>query len=115
MPEVSNEEDLGRHYVEELEALKIPEDIEPYFDYEAYGDGASINNGGVFINGGGYVEYSGDFTEYYKGRDDIPEEYRIFAYPDLPKKMPIKARIEMYGSMVSDYTTGKAAPDRESR
>ncbi len=50
-----------------------------YIDYEAYGRIMNLDDDGRFTDGG-YVVRTGDsFTEYYSGRDDLPEEYRIFA------------------------------------
>jgi antirestriction protein len=114
---IDDEESLGRFFVDELNMLEIPEHLEKYFDYEAYGRDVSINGGGVLTSGGGYIEKSGDdITEHYGGRDDIPEEYRIFAYPDPPEKMSIKVRLEMYGNMViTNPGADRPAPDREGR
>jgi len=115
IPDVSDDDELGRYVAEELSAVKIPEWIENYFDYEAYGRDFGFNTNGIFTQGGFVYHNRGEAAENYKGRDDIPEEYRIFAYPDPPEKMPIKARLEMYGKMVSEpRAAGKAAPDRES-
>ena len=36
-PGVSDEETLGRIYVDDLEMLDVPDQVKPYFDYEAYG------------------------------------------------------------------------------
>ena len=36
-PGVDNEEMLGRLYVEDMESLEVPDNIKPYFDFEAYG------------------------------------------------------------------------------
>jgi len=99
--EVSDEEDLGRYYIDELCMLEIPEHIEPYFDYEAYGRDIDQGGNGVFLKGGGYITNDGGFIEHYSGRDDLPDEYKIFAYPDPPGKMPIAKQIEMYKNMVS--------------
>lgn len=57
--EVFDEEDLGYLLVEEVDALNIPENIEPYFDYEAYGRDVSLEEGGVFT-GAGYIRSTGD-------------------------------------------------------
>ena len=53
----------------------------------------------------------GRSTEYYSGRDDLPDEYRIFAYPDPPEKMSIRAQLELYGSMAAAQTvTARPVP-----
>ena len=113
--DVHNEDDLGRYYIDELSALEIPEYLERFFDYEAYGDEMCQDNGGVFINGGGYVENGGGFTEHYSGREDLPEEYRIFAYPDPPDKMPIAQQLEMYAKMITAPAAEKLTPARDER
>ena len=117
-PGVENEEELGRYYIEEFGMLEIPEHLENYFDYEAYGQDMHFNNGGVFTERcGGYVETNGGrFIEHYGGRGDIPEEHRIFAYPDPPSKMPVKQQLEMYAKMVtSPIATDKLTPVRDER
>lgn len=35
--DIENEEDLGRLFADEYESLSIPDNVKPYFDYEAYG------------------------------------------------------------------------------
>jgi antirestriction protein len=99
-PDINNEEDLGYLFIDEYNALDVPEHIKPYFDYEAYGRGVSLDSNSTFTKGGGYVEYHGDFTEHYSGRDDLPEEHKIFAYPDPPSQMPVKQQLEMYANMI---------------
>ncbi len=108
-------EDLGRYLIEELSYEEIPERLANYFDYEAYGRDFAINEGGEFV-GSGYILNNGDrFTEYYDGRD-IPEEYRGFAYPDPPKKMPVKEQLEMFGKMMSaHFTADRLATARDER
>lgn len=97
---IENEEDLGRFYIEEMCTLKIPEHLENYIDYEAYGRGMNLDEDGRFTEGG-YVVRTGDsFTEHYSGRDDLPEEYRFFAYPEPEKS--IKKTLESYGKMIGE-------------
>jgi hypothetical protein len=97
-PDVGDDEELGRYLIDELDYEKIPEHLEMYFDYEAYGSDFAINEGGVYINGGFISRNDVEFKEYYKGRH-IPDDCRIFAYPDPPDKMPIKQQLEMFGRM----------------
>ena len=33
---MTDDETLGRIYVEDMELLEVPEDVLPYFDFEAY-------------------------------------------------------------------------------
>ena len=81
-PGVTDDETLGRIYVEDMELLDVPENVLPYFDFEAYGRDMRINEGGHFAPTG-YLTRSGDFKEVYHGIEDIPAEHRIFAYPKL--------------------------------
>ncbi len=66
----------------ECENIDIPEHIQNYFDYEAYGRDVRINEGGVFAPGGYVSVVPEGFKEYYHGPQDIPPEHRIFAYPE---------------------------------
>ena len=52
--DVHTEEDLGRMYLQELEAVPVPEHLIDYIDYEAYGRDARINEDG-HLAPGGYV------------------------------------------------------------
>jgi antirestriction protein len=113
-PGVSDNDELGRYLIGELGYEEIPESLENYIDYDGYGRDFSVNEDGEFVNGG-YVLRNGDaFVERYDGRD-IPEEYRIFAYPD-PEKMSMRDRAAMYRGMVSAAPAAdKPAPAREDR
>ena len=82
-PGVTDDETLGRIYVEDMELLDVPDNVLPYFDFEAYGRDMRINEGGHFAPTG-YLTRSGDFKEVYHGIEDIPAEHRIFAYPTVP-------------------------------
>ena len=100
-PDISDEEDLGRYFIEELSALEIPEQIEPYFDYESYGRELYNDSNGIFIKGGGYIESDhSDFIEHYSGRDDLPDEHKIFVYP--PPEKSIQKTLAAYKEMISD-------------
>jgi len=96
---IEDEEDLGRFYIEEMCTLEVPEHLEQYIDYEAYGRDMNLDEDGRFVNGGYVVRTDDSFTEHYNGRD-IPEEYRIFAYP-APEKSIAKA-MENYRQMISE-------------
>ena len=82
VPQISDDEGLGRLYADELGTIDIPEHIQNYFDYEAYGRDVRINEGGVFAPGGYVSAVPEGFKEYYHGPQDIPPEHRIFAYPE---------------------------------
>ena len=40
---VSSDEDFGEYLVKEAQAIKIPTDLEPYFNYQAYGRDCRLN------------------------------------------------------------------------
>ena len=99
-PGIEDEEDLGRFYIEEMCTLEVPEHLEQYIDYEAYGRDMNMDEDGRFADGG-YVVRTGDsFTEHYNGRD-IPDEYRIFSYP-APEKVSIRDTLKMYQKMIDE-------------
>lgn len=80
LPNVTDEEDLGHYYAEELGTIDIPDHIAQYFDYEAYGRDIAIE-GGEFVSGGYIENNGGSFVEHYGGREDIPEEYKVCVVP----------------------------------
>ena len=113
---VEDDDDLGRYYADELGTLEVPEHLQNYIDYEAYGRDIRLSDGGVFTSGGYVGDNRDTFIEHYGGRDDIPDEYRIFRYPDPPEKLPLKKQLEMYGNMVLvSFAPDKAVPALESR
>lgn len=115
-PDVHSEEDLGYYFIDEMNMLEIPESIRPYFDYEAYGRDMTLELSGTFTDNGFIASGMDNFTEYYGGRDDIPDEHRIFAYPDPPEKMPMKEQLAMFGKMASSsLAADRPAPAREDR
>lgn len=74
---ISNEEELGRMYIEDFEALQIPEHLIDYIDYEAYGRDVRINEGGHFAPGGYVFNNNSSFIEHYSGLEDIPDEHQM--------------------------------------
>ena len=82
-PDIRDHDDLGRYYIEELDAMQVPEHLRNYIDYEAYGRDVALEEGGEFTDFG-YVRDTGDrFDEVYDGdRDSIPEEYRVMTFQD---------------------------------
>lgn len=80
-PDIRDTDDLGVFYVQSG-VLEVPAHLENYFDYEAYGRDIAMEEDGEFVDGG-YIVYGGGFTEIYSGRENIPDEHRIFAYPKL--------------------------------
>ena len=87
-PHIADYDDLGRYYIDELEVMQIPEHLQNYIDYEAYGRDVAMDENGSFTDQG-YVRDTGDrFCEYYDGEcGSIPDEYRVMAFQDdLPEE-----------------------------
>ena len=87
-PDIEDYDDLGRYYIEELEVMQVPEHLQNYIDYEAYGRDVAMDENGSFTDQG-YVRDTGDrFCEYYDGEcGSIPDEYRVMAFQDdLPEE-----------------------------
>lgn len=82
-PDIHDHDDLGRYYIEELDAMQVPEHLRNYIDYEAYGRDIALEESGQFTDLG-YVRDTGDsFHEHYDGeRGSIPEEYRVMTFQD---------------------------------
>ena len=82
-PDIHDHDDLGQYYIEELDAMQVPEHLRNYIDYEAYGRDIALEESGQFTDLG-YVRDTGDsFHEYYDGeRGSIPEEYRVMTFQD---------------------------------
>ena len=87
-PSIQDYDDLGRYYIEELDAMQVPEHLRNYIDYEAYGRDIALEESGEFTDLG-YVRDTGDsFREYYDGEPgSIPEEYRVMTFQeDIPEE-----------------------------
>lgn len=56
---------------------------------------------------GGYIEDSDSFEEYYDGREDIPEEYKVLAYP---KERSILETLKAFRENPLPEATGRLAP-----
>jgi len=113
---VNNEEDLGRYYIEEMCTLEIPEHLQNYIDYEAYGRDMNLDEDGRFTDGGYVVRTGYSFIEHYSRREDLPDEYQIFAYPEPEKS--IKKTLESYGKLISETVTAaheRPQPANEER
>ena len=82
-PHIEDYDDLGRYYIDELEVMQVPEHLQNYIDYEAYGRDVAMDENGSFTDQG-YVRDTGDrFCEYYDGeRGSIPDEYRVMSFQD---------------------------------
>ena len=49
---VDSDKELGHIYADDMENINIPEDVRPYFDFEAYGRKMRSDDKGCFVNGG---------------------------------------------------------------
>lgn len=114
IPGIEDEEDLGRYYIEELDALQVPEHLRNYIDYEAYGRDVSMEESSSFVPGG-YVRRESDIVEVYYGREDIPAEHRIFAYPELNIRETLSAYKEVIDRSALDTEKRRLAPANEER
>ena len=82
-PDIHDHDDLGRYYIEELDAMQVPEHLRNYIDYEAYGRDIALEEGGVFTDLGYVRDAGSSFHEYYDGEHgSIPEEYRVMTFQD---------------------------------
>ena len=101
--------ELGRIYVEDMGTIDVPEEVRPFFDYAAYGRKVREDDKGCFVNDG-YLMRSGlAFRERYRGPEDIPKEYRVFAFPKLSIRERLAACQEM-----SDKTAQHSKPVPEA-
>ena len=92
---VDSDKELGRIYVEDMGTIDVPEEVRPFFDYAAYGRKVREDDKGCFVNDG-YLMRSGlAFRERYRGPEDIPKEYRVFAFPKLSIRERLAACQEM--------------------
>ena len=81
--DVHSDEELGRMYVLEFGGVEVPEHLIDYIDYEAYGRDVRINESGHFAPGGYVFDNGSRFIEHYSGREDIPDEHKVFSMPKL--------------------------------
>ena len=82
-PDIHDYDDLGRYYIDELDAMQVPEHLKNYIDYEAYGRDIALDEGGDFTDLGYVRDTGSSFHEYYDGeRGSIPEEYRVMTFQD---------------------------------
>ena len=114
-PGVTDDETLGRIYVEDMELLDVPDNVLPYFDFEAYGRDVRINEGGHFAPGGYVFNNGGSFVEQYHGMEDIPPEHRIFAYPKLNIREQMAAYQEVIDRSALNEEKQRLPASREDR
>ncbi|MEA5142000.1 MAG: antirestriction protein ArdA [Oscillibacter sp.] len=113
-PGVRDEEELGRIYIEDMDTLAVPEHLRNYIDYAAYGRDIAMEESGHFT-GDGYVLYTGGFTESYSGREDIPEECRVFAYPKLNIRETMAAYKDVIDRSAEKMERGRSTASHEER
>lgn len=115
-PDISDDEGLGHLYADELGTIDIPEHIQGYFDYEAYGRDMRINEGGVFAPGGYVAADPVGFKEHYHGTQDIPPEHRVFAYPEKAEPVhSILGALKRFQEAPPVPQNDKAGPSHEER
>ena len=114
-PGVTDDETLGRIYVEDMELLDVPDNVLPYFDFEAYGRDVRINEGGHFAPGGYVFNNGGSFVERYHGMENIPPEHRIFAYPKLNIREQMAAYQEVIDRSALNEEKLRLPTSREDR
>ena len=87
-PSIQDYDDLGRYYIEELDAMQVPEHLRNYIDYEAYGRDVAMDESGDFTDLGYIRDTGSSFHEYYDGEPgSIPEEYRVMTFQeDIPEE-----------------------------
>ena len=106
---VDSDKELGRVYVEDMGTIDVPDEVRPFFDYAAYGRKVREDDKGCFVNDG-YLMRSGlAFRERYRGPEDIPKEYQVFAFPELSIRERLAACQEM-----SDKATQHSRPVPEA-
>ena len=106
---VSDDETLGRIYAEDMELINIPENLRDYFDYEAYGRDMRINEDGGFVKGGFFLPNGSQFIEYYHGLEDIPDDHKVFAYPQLS----IREQMAAYKEVIDRFPQAAERPRPE--
>ena len=114
-PDIDSEEALGRLYIQELDAIPVPEHLIDYIDYEACGRDMRINEGGHFAPGGYVMSNHGSFVEHYQGIEDIPPEHRVFAYPQLNIREQMAAYQEVIDRSALNEGKQRLSVSREDR
>jgi len=102
-PDIEDHDDLGRYYIDELEAMQVPDYLRNYIDYEACGRDVAMEEGGEFTEFG-YVRDTGSrFYEVYDGdRENIPEEYRVMNFQDEDMELSESDRLDMATDLAFD-------------
>ena len=89
LPDVTDEEDLGRYYIEEagIYDTKATGNLANYIDFERFGRDVAMDENGRFTDEG-YIRNTGDgWDRVFDGsREDIPDEYRISGSGSEPER-----------------------------
>ena len=89
LPDVTDEEDLGRYYIEEagIYDTKAMGNLANYIDFERFGRDVAMDENGRFTDEG-YIRNTGDgWDRVFDGsREDIPDEYRISGSGSEPER-----------------------------
>lgn len=99
---IEDYDDLGRYYIEELGTMEVPEHLQNYIDYEAYGRDIALDEISDFTDYGYVYDNQSRFVEYYDGnRENIPEEYLVMVSPEEPE-LSYEEQQEMETAMLED-------------
>lgn len=78
---IEDYDDLGRYYLEELG--DIPDYLEAYINYEAYGRDIALDQGGTFTDQGYTFDTGNSFCNIFDGEyESIPDEYRVLEFQE---------------------------------
>ena len=113
---MEDDETLGRIYVEDMEAIDVPEHLLNYFDYEAYGRDIRLEEDGHFAPGGYVFEQRrSNSSSTTTGSRTFPAEHKVFAFPQLTVREQMAAYKEIIdGSSLEGYRK-IAAKEHEER
>ena len=67
-PDIHDHDDLGRYYIEELDAMQVPEHLRNYIDYEAYGRDIALEESGQFLVQSGDAPGHQVFVDFFLRR-----------------------------------------------
>lgn len=112
---MDSDKELGHIYADDMENINIPEDVRPYFDFEAYGRKMRSDDKGCFVNGGYLMRSGVAFEERYHGPEDIPQDYRVFEYPKLNIRERLAACKEVSDKAAAQRGKPAPEPGREER
>lgn len=102
-PNIEDEDDLGRYYIDEFDTMQVPEHLKNYIDYEAYGRDVAMEEGGSFTEFGYVRDTGSSFYETYDGnRENIPEEYRVMSEPNAREELTEDDRLDMATDLAFD-------------